>query len=154
MDPGECEKEPFDDSFPDDNLFAVTSLQAPWFADFVNYISCGVLPPELSYQQRKKFLSDVKHYYWDEPCLYKRCADEVFRRCLPEEEVLDVISHCHSSPYGGHASTTKTAAKILQSGFYWLSLFKDVRHFVLSCDRCQRTRNISRRNEMPLNNIF
>ncbi|XP_020249301.1 uncharacterized protein LOC109826692 [Asparagus officinalis] len=63
MDQVEGEKEPFDDSFPDDNLFAVTSLQAPWFADFVNYIAYGVLPSELSYQQHKKFLSDVKHYY-------------------------------------------------------------------------------------------
>jgi Integrase zinc binding domain len=55
--------------------------------------------------------------------------------------------------YGGHASASKTVAKIIQSFFFWLSMFKDARKFILSCDACQRTGNISKRNEMPLNNI-
>ena len=38
-------------------------LSSLWFADFVNYLVCGVFPPDITYQQRKKFLSDVKHYY-------------------------------------------------------------------------------------------
>ena len=41
--------------------------------------------------------------------------------------------------------------KVLQSGFYWPTLFKDARKFVLSCDECQRIGNISRRQEMPMN---
>ena len=49
---------------------------------------------------------------------------------------------------------TKTAAKVLQSGFYWPTLFKDIYSFVVSCDRCQRTGNTSRKNDMHLNNII
>src|SRR5690349_9574578 len=64
-----------------------------------------------------------------------------------------VIRHCHSLPCGGHASSNKTSAKVLQSGFYWPTLFRDVQSFVSCCDACQRTGNIYRRNEMPLNNI-
>ncbi|CAL9007279.1 unnamed protein product, partial [Prunus brigantina] len=45
-------------------------------------------------------------------------------------------------------------AKILQSGFFWPSLFKDAFYFCSKCDRCQRMGNISRRNMMPLNNIL
>ena len=41
--------------------------------------------------------------------------------------------------------------KVLQSSFYWPTLFKDSRKFVLSCDECQRIGNISRRQEMPMN---
>ena len=41
--------------------------------------------------------------------------------------------------------------KVLQSGFYWPTLFKDARKFVLSCDDCQSIGNISRRQEMPMN---
>jgi len=39
----------------------------------------------------------------------------------------------------------------LQSGFYWPTLSKDARKFVLSCDECQRIGNISRRQEMHMN---
>ncbi|XP_015583460.2 uncharacterized protein LOC107262404 [Ricinus communis] len=74
--------------------------------------------------------------------------------CIPESEVPFIISHCHDLPYGGHAGTNKTAAKTLQYGFHWPSLFKDVHQHVKSCDQCQRTSNISKRNEMPLNNIL
>ena len=45
-------------------------------------------------------------------------------------------------------------AKVLQSIFYRPTLLKDAHSFVVACDRCQRTGNISRRNEMPLNNIL
>ena len=62
--------------------------------------------------------------------------------------------HCHSLECGGHFSSTKTAAKVLQSGFYWPTLFQDARGFVLQCDKCQKTGNISRRNEMQLHGIL
>ena len=45
----------------------------------------------------------------------------------------------------------RTAHKVLQSCFYWPTLFKDARKFVLSCDECQRIGNISRCQEMPMN---
>ena len=51
-------------------------------------------------------------------------------------------------------STSRTAVKILHCAFYWPSLFKDTHAYVKSCDRCERIGNISRRNEMPLNNIL
>ena len=45
----------------------------------------------------------------------------------------------------------RTAHKVLQSGFYWPTLFKDAHKFVLSCDECQRIGNIGKRQEMPMN---
>ena len=48
----------------------------------------------------------------------------------------------------------KKVAKVLQSGFFWPTLFKDAHHHVLKCDQCQRMRGISQRNEMPLQNIM
>ena len=43
---------------------------------------------------------------------------------------------------------------MLQSGFYWPTLFKDANSFVKTYDRCQKIGNISRKNEMPLNSIL
>ena len=44
--------------------------------------------------------------------------------------------------------------KILQSGFYWPSLFKDAHTMCKECDKCQRLGKISRRHMMPLNPIL
>ena len=44
--------------------------------------------------------------------------------------------------------------KVLQSGFYWPTLFKDSNTYVKQCDRCQRSGNLSRRQEMPLHGIL
>jgi hypothetical protein len=141
------------DALPGEALMNISS-SIPWYADLVNYIVGKVIPHEYSHQQKKKFLYDVKKFYWDEPYLYKLCADGIIRRCIPLEEIKSVIYHCHSGAYGGHASTAKTQAKILQVGFYWPSMFNDVFNFVKSCDACQRTGKMSRRHEMPQTGIL
>ncbi|XP_062085543.1 uncharacterized protein LOC133791640 [Humulus lupulus] len=65
-----------------------------------------------------------------------------------------ILTHCHILQCGSHFGGARTAAKVLQCGFFWPTLFKDAHEFVKSCDRCQRTRNISRRNEIPLTGIL
>ena len=66
----------------------------------------------------------------------------------------NILSECHSSDYRGHFGGNKTAIKVLQSEFYWPTLFKDAFEFVKSCDQCQRTGGIFKRNDMPLNPIL
>ncbi|XP_070041090.1 uncharacterized protein [Nicotiana tomentosiformis] len=56
--------------FSDEQLLAVTSSEASWYADYVNFIASGVTPPELTPDNRKRFLHDVRLYMWDEPFLY------------------------------------------------------------------------------------
>ena len=143
------------DEFPDEKLFAIEDKRAaPWFADFVNYLVAKVIPPEFNYQQKKRFFAHLKHYYWEEPILYRHCADQVIRRCVPEDEMHSILNHCHTLPCGGHFGGQKTAAKVLQSGFYWPSLFKDAHQFVSTCDKRQRMGNISRKDEPPMHPIL
>ena len=44
--------------------------------------------------------------------------------------------------------------KVLQSGFYWPSLFKEAHQMCRVCDRCQRLGKLSRCHMMPLNPIL
>ena len=67
---------------------------------------------------------------------------------------MKIIFQCHSAPSGGHFGPNRTAAKIIQSRFYWPSIFKDCQTFVMNCYRCQRLGNISKKHEMPLTNII
>ncbi|XP_062099809.1 uncharacterized protein LOC133805655 [Humulus lupulus] len=87
------------------------ATKIPWYYDFFNYLACKVLPSGVSSQQKKKFLHDVKQYILDDPIIFKHCVDLVIRRCGPEEEVSEILFHCHSSPAGGHFGVVRTAAK-------------------------------------------
>ena len=73
------------ENFPDEQLFKL-SFQLSWYADIVNYLACGVVPPEFSYQQKRKLKTDCRYYIWDDPLLFKRGADMIIRRCVPESE--------------------------------------------------------------------
>ncbi|XP_073035192.1 uncharacterized protein [Primulina eburnea] len=79
--------------------------------DIANFLVARELPLDLTYHQKKKFLHDAKFYLWDDPFLFKRCADQIIRRCVAEEEEGTILEQCHTSPYGGHFGASRTAAK-------------------------------------------
>ncbi|GJX37315.1 reverse transcriptase domain-containing protein [Tanacetum coccineum] len=107
----------------------------------------------MSTQQKNKFFKDVKHYFWDDPFLFKICADQVIRRCVHGNEALEILSACHNGPTGGHHGANLTAKKIFDSGFFWPTIYKDAHEFVKNCDSCQRQGKTSQRDEMPQNSI-
>ncbi|KAL6338009.1 hypothetical protein AAG906_007824 [Vitis piasezkii] len=128
--------------------------KAPWYAHIANYLVTGEVPSEWKAQDRKHFFAKIHAYYWEEPFLFKYCADQIIRKCVPEEEQQGILSHCHENACGGHFASQKTAMKVLQSGFTWPSLFKDSHIMCRSCDRCQRLGKLTKRNQMPMNPIL
>ncbi|GJS10316.1 reverse transcriptase domain-containing protein [Tanacetum coccineum] len=106
-----------------------------------------------STQEKNKFFKDVKHYFWDDPFLFKTCADQIIRRCVDGKEALEILEACHSGPTGGHYGANFTAKKIFDAGFFWPTIYKDAYEFVKTCDACQRQGKISQRDEMPQNAI-
>ncbi|GJR18855.1 hypothetical protein Tco_0967382 [Tanacetum coccineum] len=62
------------ESFPLETLNMVTfrgDSRTPWFADFANYHAGRFIVKGMSTQQKNKFFKDVKHYFWDDPFLFK-----------------------------------------------------------------------------------
>ena len=75
---GASDEAQVNDDFPDEQLLAIEDKRAvPWPADYVNYFVAKVVPPKFNYQQKKRFFAHLKHYYWEEPILYRHCADQV-----------------------------------------------------------------------------
>jgi hypothetical protein len=114
---------PIDDYFPDESLLSLSPM--PWSTNFVNFLALGYLLDHWSTQDKRKFLNEVKNFYWDDPYLFKYCPNQIFQRCIPDNEVSSVIKFYHSEACVGHLSSKKTTAKILQRGFYWPTMFKD-----------------------------
>ncbi|GKA59109.1 reverse transcriptase domain-containing protein [Tanacetum coccineum] len=143
------------ETFPLETLGSVALHvdSTPWFADFANYHAGNFIVKGMSSQQKNKFFKDVKHYFWDDPFLFKICADQIIRRCVHGKEALDILEACHNGPTGGHHGANLTAKKVFDAGFFWPSIYKDAHELVKNCDSCQRQGKISQRDEMPQNSI-
>ena len=92
-----------EENFPDDQLLQMI-VQTPCYADLVNYLACGIMPSELTYEQKRKLRTDARFYVWDDPLLFRRKADQIIRRCVPEVEQGEILDKCHASKYGGHVT--------------------------------------------------
>ncbi|GJU94280.1 reverse transcriptase domain-containing protein [Tanacetum coccineum] len=143
------------ETFPLETLSVLTSKDqsTPWFADFANYHAGKFIKKGMSTQEKNKFFKDVKHYFWDDPFLFKICADQIIRRCVDGKEALEILEACHNGPTGGHYGANFTAKKVFDAGFFWPTIYKDAFEFVKSCDACQRQGKISQHDEMPQNVI-
>ncbi|KAL9390395.1 hypothetical protein Peur_019000 [Populus x canadensis] len=93
---------PIDDYFPGQSSLSIASI--PWSANIDNFLASGFLPAHLDTQDKRKFLSDVKNFYWDDPYLFKYCLDQIFQKSIPDNEVSSIIKFCHFEAYGDHFS--------------------------------------------------
>ncbi|GJW88641.1 reverse transcriptase domain-containing protein [Tanacetum coccineum] len=126
-----------DDNFPGETLMEINTKDEPW------------LPKGMAYQQKNKFFSDLKHYFWEEPYPFKVCSNGMIIRCVSGPETQTILNQCHHGPTGGHYGPNVTAKKVLDSGFYWPTIIKQAHTLVQLCEACQKTGNISKRDEMP-----
>ncbi|GKB95011.1 reverse transcriptase domain-containing protein [Tanacetum coccineum] len=113
-----------DDNFPGETLMEINTKNEPWFADFANYLVGDIIPKGMTYQQKNKFFSDLKYYFWEEPYLFKVCSDGMIRRCISGPETRTILDQCHYGPTGGHYGPNITAKKVLDSRFYWPTIIK------------------------------
>nr|GEX00116.1 hypothetical protein [Tanacetum cinerariifolium] len=144
------------ESFPLETLNLVSTRgnqSTPWFADFANYHMGNFIVKGMSSQQKSKFFKDVKHYFWDDPYLFKICADQIIKRYVSGQEAIDILKACNSRPTGGHHGPNYTAIKVFNSGFYWPTIYRDAQNLVKNCNVCQRQGKISQKDEMPQNSI-
>nr|GEZ70997.1 reverse transcriptase domain-containing protein [Tanacetum cinerariifolium] len=107
------------------NKIAHIDPSTPWFADFANYHAGNFIIKGMTSHQKQKFFKDARHYFWDDPYLFRTCPDQIIRCCVAGKEVINILNACHSGPTGGHYGANYTAKKVFDSGFYWPTIYKD-----------------------------
>nr|GEV87791.1 reverse transcriptase domain-containing protein [Tanacetum cinerariifolium] len=147
------ENKDINEKFPLDTLGKISSGSTPWFADFVNFHAGNFIVKGMSSQENKKFFKDVKRYFWDNPYLYRICADQIIQRCVQGQEAYDILKACHEGPTRRHYGANFTAKKVFDAGFFWPTIYRNAHDLVKSCDVYQRQGKISQRDEMPQNVI-
>nr|GEY46681.1 reverse transcriptase domain-containing protein [Tanacetum cinerariifolium] len=93
------------------NKVAYQDPSTPWFADFANYQAGKFIIKGMTTQQKQNFFKDVRHYFWDDPYLFRTCPDQIIRRCVAGQEAIGILKACHSGPIGGHYVANYTAKK-------------------------------------------
>nr|GFB45854.1 reverse transcriptase domain-containing protein [Tanacetum cinerariifolium] len=105
------------ETFPLESLNKVAHQDpsTPWFADFANYHAGKFIIKGMTTQQKQKFFKDARHYFWDDPYLFRTCPDQIIRRCVAGKEAIDILNACHSGPTGGYYGANYTAKKVFDS---------------------------------------
>nr|GEZ06404.1 reverse transcriptase domain-containing protein [Tanacetum cinerariifolium] len=104
----------------------------PWFADFANYHAGKFIIKGMTTQQRQKFFKDARHYFWDDPYLFRTCPDQIIHRSVAGKEAIDILKACHSGSTGGHYGANYTAKKVFDSAKLTHS---DGSNFKVNCHR-------------------
>ncbi|GJV12423.1 hypothetical protein Tco_1353964 [Tanacetum coccineum] len=99
----ELERKEITETFPLETHGTVTFRgddSTPWFAYFENYHAGNFVVKGMSSQQKNKVFKDVRHYFCDDPYLFKICADQVIWRCVFGQEAYNILMACHNGPTG------------------------------------------------------
>nr|GEV14628.1 RNA-directed DNA polymerase, eukaryota [Tanacetum cinerariifolium] len=78
-----------------------------------------------AFEKFRSYLIMNKSIVYTDHSALKTCPDQIIRRCVAGKEAIDILNACHSGPTRGHYGANYTAKKVFDSGFYWLTIYKD-----------------------------
>ncbi|MCO5561086.1 hypothetical protein L7F22_014707 [Adiantum nelumboides] len=124
-------------------IVGAIKLQNPLFQgsdcmhDIVNFLETGECPQDMSKGQRQWLVRKATKYRLINEHLYCKGKDLVLRRVPHSKDITQVLTNCHEGVCGGHFAHDITSRKILQAGYVWPSLHRDVQHWCKTCKQCQ-----------------
>ena len=145
--------EPIDDSFADVDLFFIDKV-SPEYAEIIDYLQTNTFPKGLFEKQQQRLVFRAAPYSIIADTLYKKNKDGVLRRCIMSSEIPSILQGCHSDPAGGHFASNVIARKVLQTWYWWPTLFQDCVTYARQCDLCQRVGKSTNTSTMPLHPIL
>ncbi|MCO5597855.1 hypothetical protein L7F22_051940 [Adiantum nelumboides] len=106
--------------------------------DILYFLETGECPKPLERVQRHRLVRKALSYQLIGEHLYHKGKDLVLRRVPLVKEIEKILMSCHDGVCGGHFAQEITSRIILQAGFVWPSLHRDVQHWCKACKACQQ----------------
>ncbi|MCO5603894.1 hypothetical protein L7F22_058048 [Adiantum nelumboides] len=106
--------------------------------DILYFLETGECPKHLERVQRHRLVRKALSYQLIGEHLYHNGKDLVLRRVPLVKEIEKILMSCHDGVCGEHFAQEITSRKILQAGFVWPSLHRDVQHWCKACKACQQ----------------
>ncbi|CAM6094008.1 unnamed protein product [Calypogeia fissa] len=133
---GETDTSDVDDTFPDEDVFNVRVGAETWYPVIIKFLTTARLPVEMNAEKGAIFLRKAAPYVLIKGVLHKQGADGYVRRCLEKEETTTMMEALHEGEAGGHYGQDIIGRKILDAGYWWPTMHKDVYTYVRGCDAC------------------
>ena len=113
-----------------------------WTTPLMAYLRSGILPDEK--EAARKLKVQASRFVIIKDVLYKRGLSQPYLRCLNYEEADYVMREIHEGICGNHSGARSLVHKVIRTGYYWLTMLKDVQAYVKACNKCQRFSNLIR----------
>jgi len=108
----------------------------------VSYLKNGTLPDGKEATRKLKVQETL--FVLIKDILYKRGFSRPYLRCLIPKKVDYVMREVHEGVCRNHFESRSLMHKLIQVGYYCLTMQKDVIIYVKACNKCQRFGNLIR----------
>ena len=128
-------------------------LDSPWYSNTIFVLTNLQAPPGLT-RTKARFikLKEMRYCILDNVLFWKEQSG-ILLNYLLKSDADKIIEEFHAGDCGGHLYWKSTEDKILRVGFYWPTLFADVKIFVTSCHKCQIFEGKNKLLPLPLKPI-
>ena len=111
-------------------------LESNWITLIVSYLKDDTLPD--GKEATRKLKVQVACFILIKDVLYKRSFSRPYLRCLGPKEADYVMKEVYEGIYGNYFGSRSLVHKLIQAGYYWLTMQKNAQAYVNACDKCQR----------------
>eukprot|EP00253_Pinus_taeda_P021728 PITA_21728 len=111
--------------------------QSPWYSDICYVLQNLCAPPGLSRTKCRFLKMKALKFCVMDGNLFWRNHEGILLNCLIEDEANKIMEEFHAGDCGGHLYWKSTVDKILRAGYYWPTVFSDVKKFTTACHKCQ-----------------
>ena len=106
-----------------------------WISEIQAYLTDKTLPEDREGSERVQRIS--KRYVLVEGTLYRRAANGILLKCIPQEQGVELLADIHEGECGAHSASRTLVGKAFRQGFYWPTALNDAADLVRRCRACQ-----------------
>ena len=125
---------------PDQTINAqLFSMQPDWTYPIIDYLQIGTFPPSMTKEARKRLAYRALPFQVIQGKLYRQGKDKRLRQVITDSQARMILKELHKGNAGGHFSQDITVRKVLDTGYWWPTLYKDTYQYYQTCHECQKT---------------
>ncbi|GKA09809.1 reverse transcriptase domain-containing protein [Tanacetum coccineum] len=122
-----------------------------WMTPLVEYLTEGTLPAETKKARAIKI--KARKYAMINGFLYKKSFLEPWLQCVGPAQAEYIVKEIYEGSCNMHSGPRSVVEKVIRSGYYWPTMYKDTQNIIRTCNDCQTHRPVLRNPQQKLTPI-